>query len=106
MGCCFEDRYRGGVSTGCISSGLPKAWHHEPSSDAICPPPTPTSLINTRAIGAEVSSLPGTASIGWVRVSAKPLKQALATWASKWVYLFTKYLQDKVGGGVGLGVGD
>ena len=49
-----------------------------------------------RAIGGEIASLPGTANIGWLRVSAKPLKQALATWASKWVYLFTKYLQDKV----------
>lgn len=52
-----------------------------------------------RAIGAEVAALPGSAVLGWVRVSAKPLKQALATWASKWVYLFTKYLQDKVGWG-------
>jgi len=43
-----------------------------------------------------VAALPGSANIGWVRVSAKPLKQALATWASKWVYVFTKYLQGKV----------
>lgn len=53
-------------------------------------PPTP------RAIGAEIAALPSSASLGWLRVSSKPLKQALATWASKWIYLFTKYLQDKV----------
>lgn len=33
---------------------------------------------------------------GHKQVDAKPLKQALATWASKWVYLFTHYLQEKV----------
>ena len=38
--------------------------------------------------------------IGWLRVSAKPLKQALATVASKWVYLFTRHLQDRVTGAV------
>ncbi|KAI8473051.1 MAG: flagellar outer dynein arm heavy chain beta [Monoraphidium minutum] len=53
-----------------------------------------------KAIGAEIAALPGSASLGWVRVSSKPLKQALATWASKWVYLFTKYLQDKVTGSI------
>lgn len=29
-------------------------------------------------------------------MNAKPLRQALTTWASKWVYLYTHYLQDKV----------
>lgn len=56
----------------------------------------PVAPQSRRAIGAEVAALPGTANLGWMRVSSKPLKQALATWASKWVYLFTKYLQDKV----------
>ncbi len=32
-------------------------------------------------------------TIGYVKVNAKPLRQALSTWASKWVYLFTHYLQ-------------
>ena len=56
-----------------------------------------TRNIKTRAIATEVASLPASATLGWLRVSAKPLKQTLATWASKWVFLFTKYLQDKVG---------
>ncbi|GBF97683.1 flagellar outer dynein arm heavy chain beta [Raphidocelis subcapitata] len=53
-----------------------------------------------KAVAAEVAALPGSATLGWLRVSAKPLKQTLATWASKWVFLFTKYLQDKVTGSV------
>jgi hypothetical protein len=31
--------------------------------------------------------------VGFIKVSAKPLKASLATWASKWVYLFTHFLQ-------------
>ena len=31
-----------------------------------------------------------------MQVDAKPLKSSLSTWASKWVYLFTHYLEDKV----------
>lgn len=52
--------------------------------------------MNYRAISVEVAALPASCVIGWVKVNAKPLKQALATWASKWIYLFTHYLQ--VGG--------
>jgi hypothetical protein len=46
-----------------------------------------------RVIGQEIAALPGNATIGFIKVSAKPLKASLATWASKWVYLFTHYLQ-------------
>ena len=51
-----------------------------------------------RAIATEVATLPSSATIGWLRVSSKPLKQTLATWASKWAYVFIKYLQDKARG--------
>lgn len=46
-----------------------------------------------RVIGQEIAALPGNATVGFLKVSAKPLKASLATWASKWVYLFTHYLQ-------------
>lgn len=49
-----------------------------------------------RCIGQEVAALPANAIVGFMKVSAKPLKASLATWASKWVYLFTHYLQNKV----------
>lgn len=61
--------------------------------------PRSLPLSRRRSIAAEIAALPGTSNIGWLRVSAKPLKQALGTWASKWVYVFTKYLQDKVSRG-------
>lgn len=54
-----------------------------------------------RAIGQEIAALPGNATVGFIKVSAKPLKASLATWASKWVYLFTHYLQVRQGGLLG-----
>jgi hypothetical protein len=46
-----------------------------------------------RAVGQEIAALPAKAVVGFIKVSAKPLKASLSTWASKWVYLFTHYLQ-------------
>lgn len=51
---------------------------------------------NCRAIGQEVAALPANAVVGFIKVSAEPLKASLATWASKWVYLFTHHLQVSV----------
>ncbi|KAF6251999.1 flagellar outer dynein arm heavy chain beta [Scenedesmus sp. NREL 46B-D3] len=48
-----------------------------------------------KAVAQAIASLPGSAVVGFIRVSAKPLKNSLATWASKWSYLFTHYLQHK-----------
>lgn len=49
-----------------------------------------------KSVAAEVNSLPSQITMGWVKINAKPLRTALATWSSKWVYLFTHYLQEKV----------
>ena len=49
-----------------------------------------------KAAQAEVAALPVGASIGWLRIDAKPIKQALSTWVTKWVFLYTHYLFDKV----------
>ena len=34
--------------------------------------------------------------VGYLRLDAKPTKQAIITWVSRWTYLFTAYLQSKV----------
>ncbi|KAL6747291.1 flagellar outer dynein arm heavy chain beta [Haematococcus lacustris] len=49
-----------------------------------------------RAVSTEIANLPSTQTVGWVKINAKPLRTALTTWASKWVYLYTHYLQEKV----------
>ena len=50
---------------------------------------------------ALLQALPSSAALGWIKVDARPIKHALATWTSKWVYLFTHHLQAKVGGRAG-----
>lgn len=49
-----------------------------------------------KSIQDEVQALPSSAALGWVKVDAKPLKQAVLTWTSKWTYLYMRHLQDEV----------
>ena len=49
-----------------------------------------------KMIQEEIHALPTTATIGWIRINSKPIKQALSTWVTKWIYLFTNYLSNKV----------
>jgi len=49
-----------------------------------------------KAAQAEVAALPAGVAIGWLRVDARPIKQALSTWVTKRVFLFTNYLFEKV----------
>ena len=44
----------------------------------------------------EIAALPAIALTGFLKVDARPLKQALSTWVTKWIYIFTLYLQNKV----------
>lgn len=50
-----------------------------------------------KAMQEEVQALPASAAIGWIKVDAKPLKQALLTRTSKWIYLFMRHLHSQVG---------
>lgn len=47
-------------------------------------------------IQSEVASLRHTQDVGFVRVNAQPMKQAISTWVTKWIYLFAQSLQDYV----------
>lgn len=49
-----------------------------------------------KAIQDEVQALPASAALGWVKVDARPLKQALLTWTSKWTHLFMRHLHGQV----------
>ena len=53
-------------------------------------------MLYDQGIQEEVSALPNSKSIGWLRVDAKPIKSALSTWVSKWSLKFTQYLLDRV----------
>ncbi|CAM9543075.1 unnamed protein product [Hapterophycus canaliculatus] len=47
-------------------------------------------------VQSDVASLRHTQDIGFVRVNAQPMKQAISTWVTKWIYLFAQSLQDHV----------
>ena len=49
-----------------------------------------------KAIQEEVQALPSGAAFGWIKVDARPLKQAMLMWTSKWIYLFVHHLLTKV----------
>lgn len=49
-------------------------------------------------VQSEVVSLRHTQDVGFVRVNAQPMKQAISTWVTKWIYLFAQSLQDHVSG--------
>ena len=51
-----------------------------------------------KALSSEIQALPSLQTMGWVKINAKPLRTALSTWVSKWINLFTQYLQEKVRG--------
>lgn len=44
----------------------------------------------------ETSELKHVMDVRFVRINSQPIKQALSTWVTKWVYMFTQYLQDTV----------
>lgn len=43
-----------------------------------------------------MQDLPASATIGYLRIDAQPMKQALSTTVSKWIYSFTTYIQNRV----------
>lgn len=44
----------------------------------------------------EISESKHAKDVGFVRINSLPIKQALSTWVTKWVYMFTQYLHDRV----------
>ena len=43
-----------------------------------------------------VALMPVSATRGWLKVDARPAKQALSTWVTKWMFAYTQHLQDTV----------
>ncbi|KAL1498812.1 hypothetical protein AB1Y20_014117 [Prymnesium parvum] len=49
-----------------------------------------------KALQDSISAMPVTTTRGWLKLDAKPAKQALSTWVTKWMFAFTQHLQDNV----------
>ncbi|KAH8062602.1 dynein light chain binding protein [Aureococcus anophagefferens] len=47
-------------------------------------------------VQAEIAELKPLHEIDFLRIIAQPIKQALGTWVTKWMYMFTNYLQSRI----------
>ncbi|ETM55018.1 hypothetical protein L914_01719 [Phytophthora nicotianae] len=92
-------------SVAVTEKSAPKSIISAGSAMAI-PPPLPAQLLNLERFQEKISFFLGLQNeiseskhvkdVGFVRVNSLPIKQALSTWVTKWVYLFTQYLHDRV----------
>ncbi|GAB9467560.1 hypothetical protein Gpo141_00004900 [Globisporangium polare] len=72
----------------------------------MAPPPMPAQLLDLArfderiqfflGLQNEISEAKHAKDVGFVRVNSLPIKQALSTWVTKWIYMFTQYLHDRV----------
>lgn len=47
-------------------------------------------------VSSEIENLSTPTDIGWLRVNSQPIKTAMITWVSKWIYQYTTYLHSHV----------
>jgi dynein heavy chain, axonemal len=47
-------------------------------------------------VQVEVSEIKASHDVDFLKVNAQPIKQAISTWVTKWLYMHTQYLQDYV----------
>ncbi|EQC33295.1 hypothetical protein SDRG_09276 [Saprolegnia diclina VS20] len=47
-------------------------------------------------VANEIANLATPTDVGWLRVNSQPIKTAMVTWVSKWVYQYTTYLYKHV----------
>ena len=62
-------------------------------------PPFPTNLLSSFSstlTGAAITSLLQVHDMDFLRINAQPIKQALGTWVTKWMYLYTQHLQEHI----------
>eukprot|EP01052_Picozoa_sp_SAG31_P009142 SAG31_NODE_475_length_15172_cov_4.834273_2_plen_742_part_00 len=79
-----------------------KALSEEDLAKGVAPPAdaVPTlarfdeEIARYQEIQDEVATLPNSQQITWLTVNCKPIKQAIATWVSKWKYRYTEFLLD------------
>ena len=46
-----------------------------------------------RNVQTDIAALPSSVDIDYLRINCQPIQQAMSTWVTKWVYMFTSYLQ-------------
>ena len=78
----------------------PKEGDEAPAEDAGPPDPSlaqfDAEIAKYKAIADEVAELPNSVQIQWLKIDAKPIKQAIGNAVQKWRYRFTEYLNSKL----------
>jgi dynein heavy chain len=49
-----------------------------------------------KQIDEDIKALPNTQNMGWLRLDARPVKNALQTWLSKWTNMYQQYLVQRI----------
>lgn len=53
-------------------------------------------IASVHAVEADVQAMPSTVTEGLLHINTQPLKQSLVVLVSKWIYLYTQSLQQRV----------
>jgi dynein heavy chain len=53
-------------------------------------------IVYYNQLQTEISEKKPIVEIGWLKINSQPIKNALGTWASRWVHTFTSYLYNDV----------
>ena len=51
-------------------------------------------LDELQELQAEITELSHSVDVGFLRINSQPIKQALVTWVTKWIYAYTSFLGD------------
>jgi dynein heavy chain, axonemal len=54
-------------------------------------------LLHYLTVQKDISDLKAVYDVDFIKINAQPVKQAMATWATKWLYSFSSYLQVHLG---------
>lgn len=55
-----------------------------------------SEIARYKSVQAEIKELAASKTVGWLKIDAKPIKAALSTWVTKWIFLYTHHLSNRV----------
>lgn len=97
-----ENKGGGAIDVNAMDEGGAGDGAGDPSSPNAKPSGLPplaafeAKILHYKAIHAKIEEMKTSIEIGWLRINAQPIKQALSTWASKWVHVYTSFVQNQV----------
>ena len=78
--------------TGMFAEFLEGAWIDDEEEKQLDLSQFDERIQELNSVRVTISELAGVVNLGFLRVNTQPIKQALSTWVTKWIYVFTQYL--------------